>query len=102
MNLIIGLLLWAIASLAAMVSLCLGLMYLVFSPRRFWRVMLAHDQAANAAFGGSEDETISSRAGRAARRGDRWGCVLCKLLDKIDPDHCEGAIEPDEGVRTKD
>lgn len=92
MNLIIGLLLWAISSLAAMVSLCLGLMYLVFSPRRFWRVMLAHDQAANAAFGGSEDETISSRAGRAARRGDRWGCVLCKLLDKVDPDHCKKSI----------
>lgn len=92
MNLIIGLLLWAISSLAAMVSLCLGLVYLVFSPRRFWRVMLAHDQAANAAFGGSEDETISSRAGRAARRGDRWGCVLCKLLDRLDRGHCEKSI----------
>lgn len=92
MNLIIGLALWVVASVAALVSLCLGLLYLLFSPRRFWRVMLAHDQAANAAFGGSEDETISSRAGRAARRGDRWGCVLCKLLDKIDPGHCEKSI----------
>lgn len=99
MNLIIGLLLWAIASMAAMVSLCLGLVYLVFSPRRFWRVMLAHDQAANAAFGGSEDETISSRAGKAKKRGDRWGCVLCRLLDWIVPNHCEGAIELDEGRR---
>lgn len=92
MNLIIGLALWVVASVAALVSLCLGLLYLLFSPRRFWRVMLAHDQAANAAFGGSENETISSRAGRAARRGDRWGCVLCRLLDKIDPDHCEKSI----------
>lgn len=92
MNLLFGLILWAVASVAALVSLCLGLLYLLFSPRRFWRVMLAHDQAANAAFGGSEDETISSRAGRAARRGDRWGCILCKLLDRIDPDHCEKSI----------
>lgn len=92
MNLIIGLALWVVALVAALVSLCLGLLYLLFSPRRFWRVMLAHDQAANAAFGGSEDETISSRAGRAARRGDRWGCVLCRLLDKIDPGHCEKSI----------
>lgn len=92
MNLIIGLALWVVASVAALVSLCLGLLYLMFSPRRFWRVMLAHDQAANAAFGGSEDETISSRAGRAARRGDRWGCVLCKLLDRVDPGHCEKSI----------
>ncbi len=92
MNFIIGLALWVVASVAAIVSLCLGLLYLLFSPRRFWRVMLAHDQAANAAFGGSEDETISSRAGRAARRGDRWGCVLCKLLDRVDPGHCEKSI----------
>jgi len=92
MNLIIGLVLWSIASLAALVSLCLGLVYLLFSPRRFWRVLVAQDQAANAAFGGSEDETISSRAGRAARRGDRWGCVLCKLLDRLDRGHCEKSI----------
>lgn len=92
MNLIVRLILWAVATVGAVVSVALGLLYLLFSPRRFWRVMLAHDQAANAAFGGSEDETISSRAGRAARRGDRWGCVLCKLLDRIDPGHCEKSI----------
>lgn len=92
MNLTVRLILWSVATVGAVVSVALGLVYLLFSPRRFWRVMLAHDQAANAAFGGSEDETISSRAGRAARRGDRWGCVLCKLLDKIDPGHCEKSI----------
>lgn len=92
MNILIGLMLWVVGFLAANVSVLLALLYLFTSPRRFWRVVIAHDQAANAAFGGSEDETISSRAGRAARRGDRWGCVLCKLLDKIDPDHCEKSI----------
>lgn len=92
MNILIGLMLWVVGFLAANVSALLALLYLFTSPRRFWRVVIAHDQAANAAFGGSEDETISSRAGRAARRGDRWGCVLCKLLDKIDPDHCEKSI----------
>lgn len=92
MNLIVRLILWCIAAVGAILSVFLGLLYLLFSPRRFWRVMLAHDQSANAAFGGSEDETISSRAGRAARRGDRWGCVLCKLLDRVDPGHCEKSI----------
>lgn len=92
MNILIGLMLWVVGFLAANVSVLLALLYLFTSPRRFWRVVIAHDQAANAAFGGSEDETISSRAGRAARRGDRWGCVLCKLLDKIDPGHCEKSI----------
>ena len=28
------------------------------------------------AAGGHEDETISSRAGKAARKGKRWACVL--------------------------
>jgi len=56
-----------------------------------------HDQLANAAFGGHEDETLSSRAGKAAREGKRWACVFCRLLDRLDPNHCEKAIEPDEG-----
>ena len=60
---------------------------------------VANDQALNAALDGSpgsEDETVSSRAGKAARTGRRWGCVLCRLIDKIDPGHCERNIEEDE------
>lgn len=49
---------------------------------------------------GSEDETVSSRAGKAARKGKRWGCLLCRLLDKIDPGHCQANIEEDEGERS--
>ncbi len=92
MNLLIGMLLWLAAFLAVNVSSFLSLLYLFTAPRRFWRVVIAHDQAANAAFGGSEDETISSRAGRAQRRGDRWACILCKLLDRLDSGHCEKSI----------
>lgn len=58
---------------------------------RWWRVAKAKDQVFNAATGGSEDETLSSRAARARDRGERWGCVLCKLLDRIDPRHCDEA-----------
>jgi hypothetical protein len=64
---------------------------------RAWRLAVSYDQLANTAFGGSEDETISSRAGKAARKGKRWGCVLCKLLDWFQPNHCELSIEPDRG-----
>lgn len=60
---------------------------LVGSPRA-WRLAIAYDQLANAATGGSEDETVSSRANRARGEGRRWGCVLCKLLDRLDKDHC--------------
>lgn len=71
---------------------------------RAWPVAVANDQALNAALvgrAGAEDETISSRAGKAARAGRRWGCVLCRLIDLIDPGHCEKNIEPDEGERTQ-
>lgn len=60
--------------------------------KRFWTIVLAKDQAFNASIGGSEDETLSSRAGRANIRGDKWACVLCKILDYIQKDHCKNAI----------
>lgn len=45
----------------------------IISPhrRRAWCLAIAYDQLANAVFGGNEDETISSRAGRARRKGQR-------------------------------
>ncbi len=63
-----------------------------------WRVLLALDQLANVVLlNGDEDETISSNAGKSARRGLRWACVLCRILDLADPGHCERSIEADEG-----
>lgn len=61
------------------------------------RLAVSFDQLANTAFGGDEDETISSRAGKAARQGRRWGCILCRCLDWFQPNHCQLSIEPDRG-----
>ena len=60
----------------------------VFSTYRAWKLAISKDQKANTAFNGSEDETISSRAARARDNGRRWGCILCRLLDAIDHNHC--------------
>lgn len=66
--------------------------------RRYVRnCWVAEDQLWNARLGGDEDETISGRAAKARNAGRRWGCVLCRLLDWIDPDHCNNSIEADEG-----
>lgn len=65
--------------------------------RRVFRILVALDQLVNALLNGYPDETISSRAAKAARRGARWGCVLCKILHWFDRDHCERVIELDEG-----
>ena len=54
---------------------------------------------ANSAFGGDPEETISSRAGKAMANGRPWGCVLCRFLDIFQRDHCQLAIERDEGRR---
>lgn len=66
------------------------------------RVLLAIDQLGNAILGGSEDETISSRVGRAAREGKRWGQWAQTLIDRLfelagdPPGHCARSIEWDE------
>lgn len=89
--------LWLLCALAAVVASVWMLAAALAGSDRAWRLAVAHDQLANAAFGGDEDETISSRAGKGARRGERKWCLLCRLLDKLDPGHCEKSIEHDEG-----
>jgi hypothetical protein len=63
------------------------------------RIFVSVDQLVNVIFGGDEDETISSRIAKDQRRGRKFACFLCKLLDIIDKNHCEKAIEKDEGKR---
>lgn len=60
-------------------------------------LLLGLDQLANAVLRGDPDETISSRAAKAQVRGKAWGCVLCRVLDVFDRDHCAKSIERDEG-----
>lgn len=63
----------------------------------FWNLAVGFDQFLNTLLGGSPDETLSSRAGKAQLKGKKWGCVLCRLLDIVDKDHCKNNIEIDEG-----
>lgn len=70
------------------------LMAIVFAPdgQRAWHIAIALDQLGNATTGGSEDETISSRAGRLRKEGRSWACMLCKLLDWLQHGHCDTSI----------
>lgn len=52
-------------------------------------VLVAFDQFINALTGGYPNETISYRASINAQLGGRWGCILCKFLEWIDPGHCD-------------
>jgi hypothetical protein len=51
------------------------------------RVLIAFDQMVNVITGGHPDETISSRAGRAALAGRWWGKVMSAFLNLFESDH---------------
>lgn len=89
--------LWLAALLASVLALLMAFVQLVIGSPRAVRVFIGADQTLNAAIGGNEDETISSRAGKGARRGVWRYCLLCRLLDVVDPGHCERSIEHDLG-----
>lgn len=62
-----------------------------------WNLLISIDQFFNAVFGGDPDETISSRMGKRARKGDKLGIMVCRVLNFFDKGHCEKSIESDEG-----
>lgn len=90
MNRLLLLGLWLVCQLAHLAASVWMLVAILAAPNshRAWVLAVAYDQLANAATGGNEDETLSSRANRARAEGRRWGCLLCRLLDRLDPDHC--------------
>lgn len=90
--LLVFLVVGVVGALVAAVWLLGCVLFSPYGPRPI-AISKGFDQLANAATGGHEDETISSRAGRLKKEGRGWACVLCKLLDKLDPNHCEKSIE---------
>lgn len=64
----------------------------VVNKHRAWRVLVGLDVAANMVFNDDEIQTISKRAALARNTGKKWGCILCKLLDTADKDHCNKSI----------
>jgi hypothetical protein len=65
--------------------------------RYIWNMLISIDQLFNTVLAGDPDETISSRMGKRARKGDKLGKVICRILNIFDKGHCEKSIEEDEG-----
>lgn len=59
----------------------------------FCTICVALSVLLNAFLGGEACETTSYRAAKARGAGKRWGCVLCRFLDAVHPDHCERASQ---------
>lgn len=58
---------------------------------RTYEILKAYDRLGNADFNGKSNETISSRANRARKENAKWGCMLCRLLNKIEHNHCQNS-----------
>jgi hypothetical protein len=57
------------------------------------------DESLNTLTGGDPGETVSSRAGKGLKEGRTWACVLCRVLDLFQKDHCLKSVNPDDGSR---
>lgn len=79
---------WFVCLCGTALTLIRMLVCVASSPQKAKDIAVALDRAGNAAVNGDNRETISSRANRARSEGRAWGCVLCRLLDALSPNHC--------------
>jgi hypothetical protein len=89
--------LWPLCQLSNLIAAIWMLTAIIPGSSRAWTLAISYDQLANAAFGGNEDETISSMAAKKAKHGVWWAKWLCRALDAVDPGHSQRAIEKDRG-----
>ena len=68
------------------------LIFMLINPIRGFEVGLGVDITSNVAANGKEGQSISSRAAFAAADGKEWGCILCRVLNWINPGHCARAM----------
>lgn len=63
-----------------------------FNTDKAWNIAKMIDETANVGANGKVNTTISARAARARNAGRRWGCILCRVLDWIQKDHCSSSL----------
>jgi hypothetical protein len=85
---------WFLSHFAHLIASTWMLIGALFGRDRAWAIALGYDHLGNAATGGNPNETISSRAYKAMQDGRRWGCILCRLLDYLQKDHCKKSATP--------
>ncbi len=66
------------------------------NPPKAWSIYKAFDLTGNVLINGKFNEYISTRAYRAMVESQSWGCVLCKVLDWFQKDHCKRSVNPDK------
>jgi hypothetical protein len=101
MNRLKLLVIWLFCMLGGFVSSLWMLFAILFGSDRAWRIAIGFDQVVNAAFGGEEDETISSRCWRY--RDEIPYKILVFGINFLfkDPDHCRNSFLNEQARRAK-
>lgn len=80
---------WLLCLIGYAIVIVCSLFFVLIGNVGAWHTVVATDRLLNAALGGRSSETLSSRAHRESLKGITHWCILCKLLDKIETDHCK-------------
>lgn len=92
----------ALAPLLALGLLLTGVRYalaIIGSPTKALRIAVMVDELSNVGLNGRRNETISARSAKARDAGRRWGCVLCRVLDFVQPGHCDRALADERSAQ---
>ncbi len=80
-----------VCQLAAIMAIPRAIWALTFSPQKAFDLACGYDLLGNIVTNGQVGDFISARAYRAMQEGREWGCLLCRLLDWIQADHCKNS-----------
>ena len=104
--LLVFMVLWLLLWLAQPVIMLSSILCALFGKGKVqqWGVNCweGEDNKASAQLGGDPDESISSRLGKARKKGSGW-TIIANKLDLVayelfgDVNHCDNSIERDEG-----
>lgn len=93
MNRLVVFILWLVIVVCMPLAAIRMLWAVAVNPMKALAQARAFDTTGNVLLNGREGEYISTRAYRALKEGRRWGCMLCKLLDYVDPNRCKKSAE---------
>lgn len=82
-----------LCQVVAMIAPIRALFAVINNPKRAFYILLGYDLLGNVTLNGEPREYISTRAYRSRKENTRWGCILCKLLDAIEEDHCRNSAK---------
>ena len=75
--------------LAAIPAALRMLLAIIQNPQKAWDIAKGMDDLLNVLCNGKPRQWVSTRA---AQTDGLWGKVLCKILNSIDPGHCDRAL----------